>query len=67
MSQFEAALQREIEDAQQLLTAAEQAEDGGQFEQHRARLRDLLDVAARAGVDTSGWISPEVRALLAGD
>ncbi|KJK48677.1 hypothetical protein UK23_16385 [Lentzea aerocolonigenes] len=67
MSQFEDALQREIEQAQRSLTTAEPSEDGGQFEQHRARLRDLLDVAARANVDTSGWISPAARALLAGD
>lgn len=67
MSQFEAALQREIDQVQLSLTTAEPAEDDAQFEQHRARLRDLLDVAARAGVDTSGWISPAVRALLSGD
>jgi hypothetical protein len=67
MSQFEAALQREIEQVQQSLTTTDPAQDGGEFEQHLARLRDLLDVAARAGVDTSGWISPAVRAMLTDD
>jgi hypothetical protein len=66
MNQFEAALRREIEQAQQSLTTTEPADDG-QFDQHRGRLRDLLDVATRAGVDTSGWLSPEVHLLLAGD
>lgn len=67
MGQFEATLQREIEGAQRSLTAALHVGDTGGFELHRARLRDLLDVATRSEVNTAGWISPSVRPLLGAD
>jgi hypothetical protein len=49
-------LQVQITATQERLAAA--VENGQQYEatQHRARLEDLIDMAARHGVDVHAWV-----------
>ncbi len=53
-------LQGEIEQAQRAFVAAHLAGQPEQAQAHRARLRDLLEVAARTGVDAVAWVDPLV-------
>ncbi|WP_156365266.1 hypothetical protein [Sciscionella sediminilitoris] len=56
MSEFIRALQSQIDQAQQAWRIA--VADGREHDaaRHRARVQDLLDLAARHDVDTAGWI-----------
>ncbi|WP_132113360.1 hypothetical protein [Actinocrispum wychmicini] len=60
MSQFEAALRGQVQRARQTLTAAQRAGHDYEVHLHAARIRDLLDLAARHGIDTGDWIDPAV-------
>lgn len=64
MGEFVAAIRRAIQDAQGALIAARQARRLHEVNLHRARLRDLLEVAARSGVHAEVWLDPAVRSLL---
>jgi len=61
MSEFRTQLRGQIDQAQAAVHAAWRAgndEDAGRY---AARLAELLELAARHGVDTSGWVDPAVR------
>lgn len=67
---FESALREGIEGAQDGLRRAHR--EGLSYEEsvHAARLLDLLDRARTNGVDTTGWVDPELLSAalaLAGD
>ncbi len=70
VSEFVAALRTQVDQAQQALEQARMAGDRDQVHRHGARLLDLLERAASHGVDTTGWVSPELVAAastVAGD
>lgn len=50
-------LRAQIETAQRGLVAAEQAGLPYEAHLHRARVQDLLEMAARHGIDASGWVA----------
>ena len=56
-------LRAQIEMAQRGLVLAEQAGLSYEAYLHRARVQDLLEMAARHGIDVSGWVVD--RSLLA--
>jgi hypothetical protein len=58
MSQFVTALRERITETQRKLKLAKDAEDPCAIDL-RYQLRDLLDIAHRQGVDTTGWVDPE--------
>ena len=61
-SKFTATLRDQISTAQDALLAAQQAGRSRQVYLHSARLLDLLDRAAREGVETSGWVPADILA-----
>nr|WP_042190983.1 hypothetical protein [Kibdelosporangium sp. MJ126-NF4]CTQ96989.1 hypothetical protein [Kibdelosporangium sp. MJ126-NF4] len=60
MSEFETVLRRQVADGLTTLDKARQAGLDYEAHLHGARIRDLLDVAARHGIDTGGWVNPAV-------
>ncbi|GLZ27896.1 hypothetical protein Lesp02_00860 [Lentzea sp. NBRC 105346] len=58
MNEFESTLRNKISEAVLTLGEAQQAGHEYEIHLHGARIRDLLDVAERHGIDTSGWVSP---------
>jgi hypothetical protein len=50
-------LRVQIETAQRGLVLAEQADLPYEAHLHRARVQDLLEIAARHGIDATGWVS----------
>ncbi|MFI7117851.1 hypothetical protein [Amycolatopsis sp. NPDC049868] len=66
-SQFASELRRGIEEAQDATITATQAKHPYEAYLHRVRLGELLDLAARHDIDTSGLVRPEVRTALAED
>ena len=60
MSEFEAELRNKVAEAEQTLQEARQAGHDYEIHLHTARIRDLLDLATRHGIDTTGWIAPEL-------
>ncbi len=56
MSEFETVLHTQVTDNVTALAEARRA--GHDYEAHlrSARIRDLLDLAARHGIDTTGWV-----------
>jgi len=61
MSAFMATLRGRVERAQEAILKARQAGHDYEAELHGTRLADLLDLAARNGVDTTDWVDPAVR------
>jgi hypothetical protein len=67
---FRLALHESIDRAQEGLRAARREGLPDEGYAHAARLLDLEDRAHAAGVDTAGWVAPELLAVaraLAGD
>jgi hypothetical protein len=62
MNLFTDTLHNRIERVQEAIADARDAGDAYSAEVYTARLTDLLDLAARNGVDTTTWVDP---ALLA--
>ncbi|HEY5881692.1 MAG TPA: hypothetical protein VIU11_22475 [Nakamurella sp.] len=60
---FASTLRDQIAATQAALVAAQQGNLPRQVYRHSARLLDLLDRAARDGVDTSGWVREDVLAV----
>ncbi|MFI7672068.1 hypothetical protein [Actinophytocola sp. NPDC049390] len=60
MSEFEAVLRSQVADGLKTLDKASQAGHDHEVHVHVARIRDLLDVAARHGIDTSEWVDAAV-------
>ncbi|GAB2864402.1 hypothetical protein [Lentzea nigeriaca] len=56
MNEFETALRDKVTDAGRTLTEARQAGHDYEVHLHSARIRDLLDLAERHGIDTHDWI-----------
>ena len=50
-------LRAQIETAQRGLVLAEQADLPYEAHLHRARVHDLLEMAARHGIDATGWVA----------
>lgn len=61
---FETVLRESVDRAQHALELAQQRELQGEEHQHAARLLDLLDRARDNHVDTAGWVTPSVLAVL---
>lgn len=57
-SEFEAALRSKVAEAEKTLNQAREAGHDYEIHLHGARIRDLLDLAARHGIDTTRWIDP---------
>lgn len=64
MTAFRATLRRRIERVQEAIGEARRAGHDYEAELHCARLADLLELAARNGVDTTDWVDPEVAAAV---
>lgn len=58
MSEFEAELRSRVSEAEEMLKQAVEAGHEYEIHLHGARIRDLLDLAARHGIDTTRWIDP---------
>jgi hypothetical protein len=60
MKVFETTLRSQVVDVQEKLAAAQRA--GLEYESHLhgARIRDLLDLGARHGIDTGTWVDPSL-------
>ena len=58
MSEFETALHSQIEQSRRALTAARQVGHDYEVHPHAARIRDLLELATKHGIDTSDWVDP---------
>lgn len=56
MTAFETTLRTEVTEALRTLAAARDAGHDYEVHLHVARLKDLLDMATRHGIDTSGWV-----------
>jgi hypothetical protein len=62
-SEFTAVLRDQIATTQRALLATQEASQPRQVYRHSARLLDLLDRAARNGVDTTGWVPDDTLAI----
>jgi len=60
MSEFVTVLQGRVQGAQEKLAAAREARHDFEIDLHLARIKDLLDLAGRHGVDTTHWVDPAV-------
>ena len=60
MSEFGTSLRSQIEQRMAALVVARDAGHDYEVHLHGARVRDLLELAARHGVDTDGWVDPAV-------
>ena len=67
MSAFVATLQGGVEQAQREFLTAHLAGQPEEAQTHRARLKDLLEVAERTGVDAEAWVDPLVLVTLRED
>ena len=56
MNEFEAELRSKVAEAEETLKQAREAGHDYEIHLHGARIRDLLDLAARNGIDTTAWI-----------
>lgn len=64
MSAFRTTLRSRVERVQEAILEARRAGHDYEAELHCARMADLLDLAARNGVDTSGWVAEAVMHLV---
>jgi len=62
-----ATLQSGVEQAQRAFLAAHLSRQPEQAQTHRARLKDLLEIAERTGVDAETWVDPLVLATIEED
>ena len=67
LSAFVATLQGGVEQAQRALVDAHLAGQPEEAQMYGARLRDLLEVAERTGVDAEAWVDPLVLVILRED
>jgi hypothetical protein len=58
MSEFKTVLRGRIQGTHEKLAAAREADHDYEIYLHIARIKDLLDLAERHGVDTTAWIDP---------
>jgi hypothetical protein len=60
MSEFETNLHSQVDQSRRYLEVASRAGHEYEAHLHGARIRDLLEMAGRHGVDTSDWVDPEL-------
>jgi hypothetical protein len=58
VSEFVTVLRTRVRGVQQALSSAREVGHDFEIDLHVARLRELLDLAERNGVDTAGWVAP---------
>ena len=58
MSEFERELRSKVAEAGETLKQAVEAGHEYEIHLHSARIRDLLDLAAQHGIDTTRWFDP---------
>lgn len=63
MSEFVKVLRGQVAQAHEAVSAAWQTGNEDRAGLGAARLAELLELAKRHGVDTSGWLDPAVRAF----
>ncbi|MBB6375870.1 hypothetical protein BKA01_003092 [Pseudonocardia eucalypti] len=63
MSEFRTVLRGQVEHAQAAVQSAWRFGNDERARLYGARVAELLEVAARHGVDTAGWVEPAVRAF----
>ncbi|MFC5102707.1 hypothetical protein [Kibdelosporangium philippinense] len=56
MKEFTTTLRSQVDQAKQAMTVARRVGHDYEVHLHGARIRDLLDVAARHGIDATGWV-----------
>lgn len=67
MSEFVATLRGGVTRAQRAFRTAHLAGQSEHAHTHRARLKDLLEIAARTGVSADAWVDPLVLITLRED
>lgn len=67
MNEFTTTLRGRLDDARQALGAAREAGHDYEVQLHCGRIEDLLELAARNGIDTGGWVDPIVLGLCQAD
>ncbi|GGS54114.1 hypothetical protein [Actinokineospora fastidiosa] len=67
MSEFATVLRDQVDERLKTLVVARRAGLDHEIHLHGARIRDLLDLAARHGVDTGDWVDPAVLDLASPD
>jgi hypothetical protein len=60
VSVFRQTLRVRVDDVAQAITEAQRGGHDYAAHLYQARLEDLLEIAARNDVDTSGWVDPAV-------
>lgn len=61
MNEFITTLRDRVQVVREQLTTAREAGQEYESDLHLARIQELLDLAARHGVDTTAWVSPADR------
>lgn len=56
MGEFKTELRSKVVEAERTLATAQQAGHEYEVHLHGARIRDLLDLAGRHGIDTRDWV-----------
>lgn len=65
MSRFSTALRGQVEDTARALSTAWRIGNDERANFYGSRVGELLELATRHGVDTTGWVDPAVRAFAA--
>lgn len=60
MDEFTTVLRGQVDDRLKTLDVARRAGHDYEVHLHGARIRDLLDMAARRGIATDNWVDPAV-------
>jgi len=58
VSEFVTVLRTRVRGVQHALSSAREVGHDFEIDLHVARIRELLDLAERNGVDTAGWVPP---------
>ncbi len=60
MSEFETVLRGQVDRAAETLQAAIRADQDVEIHHHTSRIRDLLDLAERHGIETGDWVDRRI-------
>lgn len=64
MSEFRDQLRQGVVAAQRAVTTAWKTGNDDHARWHAGHVADLLEIAIRHGIDTSGWVDPAVRSFV---